>query len=56
MPKNVRQRCNLSPTLLYLHIKDAVKELRYENIGGIKVNGIFEQMRRFCRQNYNVSR
>jgi len=42
--KGVRQGCNLSPTLFNLYIEEALKEIRKENIGGVKIGGI----RKFC--------
>jgi len=39
---------NLSPTLFNLYIEKALKDLRDQNMGGIKVNGILVQPLRFA--------
>jgi len=46
--KGVRQTCNLSPTLFNLYIEEALKEVRKENIGVVKIGGILLQMLRFA--------
>jgi len=46
--KGVRQGCNLSPSLFNLYVEETLKEVRKENIGGIKVNGMLVQMLRFA--------
>lgn len=47
--KRVRQgSSNLSPTLFNLYIEKALKDLRDQNMGGIKVNGILVQPLRFA--------
>ncbi|KAL4135344.1 hypothetical protein QTP88_006959 [Uroleucon formosanum] len=37
--KRVRQGCNLSPTLFNVYIENTLKQLREDEIGGIKING-----------------
>lgn len=46
--KGVRQGWNLSPTLFNLYIEEALKDLREEGIGGIKISGMLVQMLRFA--------
>ncbi|VVC32495.1 Reverse transcriptase domain [Cinara cedri] len=46
--KGVRQECNLSPTLFNLYIEQVLKDLRYEDIKGIKIGGILVQMLQFA--------
>lgn len=46
--KGVKQGCNLSPTLFNLYIEEALKEIRKENNGGVKIGGILVQMLRFA--------
>lgn len=45
--KGVRKGYNLSPTLFILHIEEALKDLRDEDIGEIKNGGMLVQMLRF---------
>jgi len=46
--KGLRQGCNLLPNLFNLFIREALKEIRKENIGGIKVNGILVKVLHFA--------
>jgi len=38
--KGLRQGCNLSPTLFNLYIEKTLKDLREQDIGGIKIGGM----------------
>jgi len=49
--KGVKQGCNLSPTLFNLYTEEALKEIRKENIEGVKIGGILVQMLRFADDN-----
>lgn len=42
--KRVRQRCNLSPTLFNLYIKQSPKDLRFEDKGGMKIGKMLVQI------------
>lgn len=46
--KGVRQGYNLSPLLSNIYIEETLKEVRKENIGGVKIRGILVQMLRFA--------
>lgn len=46
--KEVRQECNLSPTIFNLYIENTLKDLRVEEIRGIKMNDKLVQMLRFA--------
>ncbi|KAF0761648.1 Retrovirus-related Pol polyprotein LINE-1 [Aphis craccivora] len=46
--KGVRQGCNLSPTLFNQYIENTLKQLREDEIGVIKINGMLVQMLRFA--------
>lgn len=45
--EGVGQGCNLLPTLFNLYIKNVLKKLREESIGGFKINGMLVQILRF---------
>lgn len=40
----MRQGCSLSPTLFNLYIEEGLKDLGYEKIEGIEVNGMLVQV------------